>query len=176
MVLGAVAMLILTGVTVHSSYVTHVLPGLLVMGLGLGLIMAPAMSTATVGVDRRDPGVASAMVNTGQQIGGSIGTALLSTLASSAANSYAAAHLPAVDLDTQAAVRGYTAAFTWSAAILAAAALAPWPLLPSGGAGARTRGSRRAGLRSLRQLNAVRAARRARPVARPSRSGQSRCL
>ena len=64
---------------------THVLPGLMVMGLGLGLIMAPAMSTATLGVDRRDAGVASAMVNTGQQIGGSIGTALLSTLASSAA-------------------------------------------------------------------------------------------
>ena len=92
MVLGAVAMLMFTGVTVDSSYATHVLPGLLVMGLGLGLIMAPAMSTATLGVDRRDAGVASAMVNTGQQIGGSIGTALLSTLAASAAGAYAAAH------------------------------------------------------------------------------------
>ena len=86
MVFGAVAMLILTGVTVDSDYVTYVLPGLMVMGLGLGLVMAPAMSTATLGVDRRDAGVASAMVNTGQQIGGSIGTALLSTLAASAAH------------------------------------------------------------------------------------------
>ena len=86
------------------------------MGLGLGLIIAPAMSTATLGVDRRDAGVASAMVNTGQQIGGSIGTALLSTLAASAATSYAStdtARPPT--LAAQAAVHGYTTAFTWSA-------------------------------------------------------------
>src|SRR5205085_7834791 len=92
MALGAAAMLLLTGVTVDSGYTTHVLPGLMVMGLGLGLIMAPAMSTATLGVDRRDAGVASAMVNTGQQIGGSIGTALLSTLASSSAHGFASSH------------------------------------------------------------------------------------
>jgi EmrB/QacA subfamily drug resistance transporter len=132
MALGATAMVILTGVTVDSSYATHVLPGLMVMGLGLGLVMAPAMSTATLGVDRRDAGVASAMVNTGQQIGGSIGTALLSTLASSAAHSYGAAHRPAADLVAQAAVHGYTTAFTWSAAIFALGALASWLLLPSG--------------------------------------------
>jgi MFS family permease len=131
MALGAAAMLLLTGVTVHSSYVAHVLPGLLVMGVGLGLIMAPAMSTATLGVDRRDAGVASAMVNTGQQIGGSIGTALLSTLAASATTSYAAAQRPAADLAAQAAVHGYTTAFTWSAAIFALGALASWLLLPN---------------------------------------------
>jgi EmrB/QacA subfamily drug resistance transporter len=131
MALGAIAMLMLTGVTVDSSYATHVLPGLMVMGLGLGLIMAPAMSTATLGVKRQDAGVASAMVNTGQQIGGSIGTALLSTLASSAADTYAAAHRPAADLVAQAAVHGYTTAFTWSAGIFAAGALASWLLLPS---------------------------------------------
>jgi EmrB/QacA subfamily drug resistance transporter len=132
MALGATAMLILTRVTVDSSYAAHVLPGLIVMGLGLGLIMAPAISTATFGVERRDAGVASAMVNTGQQIGGSIGTALLSTLASGAASSYGAAHRPAADLAAQAAVHGYTTAFTWSAAIFAAGALAAWLLLPSG--------------------------------------------
>jgi EmrB/QacA subfamily drug resistance transporter len=131
MALGAAAMLLLTGVGVHSSYATHVLPGLLVMGTGLGLIMAPAMSTATLGVDRRDAGIASAMVNTGQQIGGSIGTALLSTLAASAATSYTAAHSSAADLAAQAAVHGYTTAFTWSAAIFALGALASWLLLPS---------------------------------------------
>jgi MFS family permease len=132
MVLGAAAMLSFTGVTVHSNYVTHVLPGLLVMGLGLGLIMAPAMSTATLGVDRRDAGVASAMVNTGQQIGGAIGTALLSTLASSAAHSYTSAHAAAANLAGQAAVHGYTSAFAWSAGIFAIGALASWLLLPSG--------------------------------------------
>ena len=132
MMFGAAAMLLFTGVTPDSSYATHVLPGLLVMGLGLGLIMAPAMSTATLGVDRRDAGVASAMVNTGQQIGGSIGTALLSTLASSAATSYGAAHRTAADVAAQAAVHGYTTAFTWSAAIFAIGAVASWLLLPSG--------------------------------------------
>ena len=132
MMFGATAMLILTGVTVDSSYATHVLPGLMVMGLGLGLIMAPAMSTATFGVERHDAGVASAMVNTGQQIGGSIGTALLSTLASSAAHSYGAAHGRAADVVAQAAVHGYTTAFVWSAGIFAVGALASWLLLPSG--------------------------------------------
>ena len=108
-------------------------PGLLVMGLGLGLVMAPAMSTATLGVDRRDAGVASAMVNTGQQIGGSIGTALLSTLAASAAaHATGPPTRPAADLAAQAAVHGYTTAFTWSAGIFVVGALASWLLLPSG--------------------------------------------
>jgi MFS family permease len=102
------------------------------MGLGLGLVMAPAMSTATLGVDRRDAGVASAMVNTGTQIGGSIGTALLSTLASGAAHNYGVAHGPAADMVAQAAVHGYTTAFTWSAGIFALGALASWLLLPGG--------------------------------------------
>jgi EmrB/QacA subfamily drug resistance transporter len=132
MVLAATAMLIFTRVTVDSSYATHVLPGLLVMGLGLGLITAPAMSTATRGVERQDAGVASAMVNTGQQIGGSIGTALLSTLASGAAHAYGPAHPPAADLAAQAAVHGYTTAFAWSAGIFAIGALASLLLLPSG--------------------------------------------
>src|SRR6185312_15798890 len=92
MLLSAAAMLMFTGVTVHSSYATDVLPGLLVIGLGLGLIFAPAMDTATRGVDGPDAGVASALVNTGQQVGGSIGTALLSTLAASAAGAYASTH------------------------------------------------------------------------------------
>jgi hypothetical protein len=125
-------MLILTGVTPDSSYAAHVLPGLMVMGLGLGLVMAPAMSTATLGVDRRDAGVASAMVNTGQQIGGSIGTALLSTLAATAAHDYGATHRPAADLLAQAAVHGYTTAFLWSAVIFGLGAVASWLLLPSG--------------------------------------------
>jgi EmrB/QacA subfamily drug resistance transporter len=131
MVLSAAAMLMFTGVTVHSSYATDVLPGLLVIGVGLGLIFAPAMDTATRGVDGPDAGVASALVNTGQQVGGSIGTALLSTLAASAAGSYASTHQAAADVAAQAAVHGYTAAFTWAAAVFAVGALMAWLLLPS---------------------------------------------
>jgi len=131
MLLSAAAMLMFTGVTVHSSYATDVLPGLLVIGLGLGLIFAPAMDTATRGVAGPDAGVASALVNTGQQVGGSIGTALLSTLAASAAGAYASTHQAAADVAAQAAVHGYTAAFTWAAAVFAVGALMAWLLLPS---------------------------------------------
>ena len=132
MLLSAVAMLMLTGVSVDSSYGTDVLPGLLVIGVGLGLIFAPAMDTATRGVEGSDAGVASALVNTGQQVGGSVGTALLSTLAASAAGTYASAHGAAADVAAQAAVHGYTTAFTWAAGVFAVGAVAAWRLLPAG--------------------------------------------
>ena len=67
-----------------SSYVSAVLPALLILGLGFGMIFAPAINTATFGVARRDSGVASVLVNTMQQAGGSIGTSALSTIALSA--------------------------------------------------------------------------------------------
>jgi hypothetical protein len=94
-----------------------------VIGLGLGLAMATAMGTATLGVRSDDAGVASATVNTMQQIGGSIGTALLSTAAASATSSYAASPTTATDAMAQAAVHGYTTAVWWSAAIFAAGAI-----------------------------------------------------
>ena len=70
----------------------RVLPATLVMGVGMGLVFASAMSVATLGVRADDAGVASAAVNTVQQVGGSIGTALLNTIAATAATSYAASH------------------------------------------------------------------------------------
>jgi EmrB/QacA subfamily drug resistance transporter len=132
MLLSAAAMVMFTGVGIDSGYVADILPGLLVMGLGLGLVFAPAMSTATLGVDRADAGVASALVNTGQQIGGSIGTALLSTLAASAASGFASGRRPSAELAQLAAVHGYTTAFLWSAAIFAIGGLVSWALLSSG--------------------------------------------
>jgi EmrB/QacA subfamily drug resistance transporter len=131
MLLSAAGLLMFTGVTVHSSYAA-VLPGLLVSGLGLGLIFAPAIDTATRGVDGPDAGVASALVNTGQQIGGSIGTALLSTLAAGAAGAFASAHQATADVAAQAAVHGYTTAFTWAAGLFIIGAVVAWLLLPSG--------------------------------------------
>ena len=59
----------------------------------MGCIFAPAIGTATLGVEVRETGVASAMVNTSQQIGGSVGLALLSTVSASAAADYARAHV-----------------------------------------------------------------------------------
>ena len=86
-------------------------------------MFAPAFSTATVGVAHSDAGVASAMVNTSQQVGGSVGTALLSTLAGSAVTSYAVDHGTSQAAMAAAAVHGYTTAFYWSAAIFAVGAL-----------------------------------------------------
>jgi EmrB/QacA subfamily drug resistance transporter len=140
MLAGMVGMLYLTGIGVDSTYVASVLPALLLMGVGFGLIFAPAMSGATLGVDPRDAGVASAMVNTMQQIGGSIGTALLSTLAASATASYASGKQAAPDVMAQAAVHGYTTAFYWSAAIFAVAAVVCTALLRPGAPAAQPAG------------------------------------
>ena len=123
MALAAVAMAILAQLAVDSSYPAHVLPALLIMGVGLGLIFAPAMSTATLGVDASDAGVASAMVNTSQQVGGSIGTAVLSTIFSGAVTGYATSHPRGPGLAAQAAVHGYTTAFWCSAAVFVVGAI-----------------------------------------------------
>jgi EmrB/QacA subfamily drug resistance transporter len=123
MLLAATGMLLLTQVTVDSTYAGGVLPGLLVTGFGIGLIMASVMGSATLGVKPGDAGVASAMINTGQQIGGSIGTALLSTLSSSAVTSYMDGKQKTPDVIESAAVHGYTTAFWISAAIFAGGAM-----------------------------------------------------
>jgi EmrB/QacA subfamily drug resistance transporter len=123
LLLGAIGLLLLTQLDVSSTYAAHVLPGLLIVGLGLGLSMAAAFSTATSGVRAGDSGVASATVNVMQQVGGSIGTALLSTVAASATSGFAAAQASGTDAMAQAAVHGYTTAFWWSAAIFAAGAI-----------------------------------------------------
>lgn len=86
MALAAAGMVLLTRLGVDSSYAAHVLPAL----VALGLIMAPAMNTGTLCVGADDSGVASAMVNAMQQIGGSLGTALLSTVSASATTTYLA--------------------------------------------------------------------------------------
>ena len=90
MVLAAVGMALLTRIGPHSTYAADLLPPLLVDGAGLGMVIAPSINTGTFGVAPQDAGVASASVNTGQQLGGSIGTSLLNTLAASATATYLA--------------------------------------------------------------------------------------
>jgi EmrB/QacA subfamily drug resistance transporter len=122
MTLATAAMLFFAQLEVNSSYALDILPGLVVLGVGLGLVFAPAFSSATLGVAPQEAGVASAMVNTSQQVGGSVGTALLSTFAGSAVSGFIADHGP--QAAQAAAVHGYTTAFYWSAAIFALGALA----------------------------------------------------
>lgn len=109
----------LTGLGLDSSYAAHVLPPLLILGGGLGFVMPPAMSLATLGVHTRDQGVASATVNTMQQVGGSVGTALFNTVAASAATDYARDHPRGPDLAARAALHSYDTAYWWAAAFFA---------------------------------------------------------
>src|ERR1017187_6287154 len=131
MLLGTGAMAYLTQITVTSSYAGSVLPALLILGLGFGMIFAPAINTATTGVQRKDSGVASALVNTMQQVGGSIGTAALSTVALTATAHYLIGHHTGALAPATAATHGYTVAFATSAALFGAGALLAFFLLPS---------------------------------------------
>jgi EmrB/QacA subfamily drug resistance transporter len=134
MTLGLIAMILFTRLTPDGAYATHVLPGLVLTGLAMGCVFAPAFSTATLGVQSADAGIASAMVNTSQQVGGSVGTALLSTIFASAAASYASGHLKAAGLAGAASVHGYTTAFDWAAAIFGLGLLVALVILPTDGA------------------------------------------
>jgi EmrB/QacA subfamily drug resistance transporter len=131
MILGIIAMVLFTRLTPGGAYASHVLPGLVVIGLGMGCIFAPAFGTATLGVERQEAGIASAMVNTSQQVGGSVGTALLSTLFASSAAAFASNHVHLHDLRNVAAVHGYTTAFWWAAGIFALGLLVAVVILPS---------------------------------------------
>ncbi|MCU4183577.1 MFS transporter [Acidiferrimicrobium sp. IK] len=131
MICGFVGMGALSRLSLHSTYVAGILPWLIVLGLGFGLIFAPAINGATAGVAATDAGVASAMVNTMQQVGGSVGTALLSTLAAGATTRYISAHRgPAAA--ALGGIHGYDVAFLCSSGIFLAGAVICGLLLPSG--------------------------------------------
>lgn len=122
--LALVGLVWFTQLGVDSTYVAHVLPSEIVMSFGLGLAFVPLSSTALIGVADHDAGVASALVNTTQQVGGSLGTALLNTIAASATATYLAsrAHTPAVV--AAGTVHGYTTAFDFSVGLMALALVA----------------------------------------------------
>jgi MFS family permease len=131
MALAGIGMLLLTQLTPTSSYGTGVLPALLVLGLGMGCIFAPAFSAGTLGVPPNEAGIASAMVNTSQQIGGSVGTSLLSTIYASAVGSYVATHVRGGGLAGAAQVHGDTTAFWWAAGIFGVGLLLALLILPA---------------------------------------------
>lgn len=128
---AALGMAWLTQISLDSGYVTHILPALILMGLGLGGAMSTAFQGATAGVHHEDAGVASAMINTSQQVGGSIGTALLSTIAASAATDYLSSHTPGPLAVAQAQIESYTTSFWWATAIFVAGAVITAFLMPN---------------------------------------------
>jgi len=141
LLLAAVGLVLLTRIGVDTSYASHVLPSLLIIGFGFGMVFAPVFNSGTFGVGPQDAGVASATINTSQQLGGSIGTSLLNTIFAGAVTGYIAAHVspatlvngrPSPQLTGVALVHGYTTAFWWSAAILTVGAIAALILFRSG--------------------------------------------
>ncbi|MEG3627266.1 MFS transporter [Streptomyces poriticola] len=142
---AALGMLLLTQMEIDSSYTALLLPAMLLLGLGMGTAFMPAMSLATLGVEPRDSGVASAMVNTSQQVGGAIGTALLNTIAASATTSYVADHIGSATSGSQqqlvqleGMVNGYTSAIWAAVAILVVAAVVALTLVNAGRPGGGT--------------------------------------
>ncbi|MBH5337159.1 MFS transporter [Streptomyces pactum] len=126
LLVAATGVALLVPLDPDSSYAAGVLPAELLVGFGMGLVMAPSMNYATHGVRAQEAGIASATVNTGQQIGGSLGTALLNTVAASATADHLAAHRdrpPGPDLRDAALVEGFSDAFLVAAVILASASL-----------------------------------------------------
>jgi predicted MFS family arabinose efflux permease len=129
---GSAAMYLLHMVGLHTSYWSHVFPWLTLLGLGFGLSLAPAFSTGTLGLRPHDAGVGSATLNTSQQIGGSIGTALLNTLAASAATAYLVGRATSPAALKAAALHSYTTAFLWSSLIFLVGAVVAGLVLPRG--------------------------------------------
>jgi hypothetical protein len=133
MLVAAAGLVILAAqLGVHTSYPSTILPALVVIGLGLGLVFACAINTATYGAAREDAGVASAMVNVNQQVGGSIGIALLNTIAASAFSSYLLTHGQSPAAQAGAAVHSYIVAFWVSVGVFASAAIVCGLVLPNG--------------------------------------------
>jgi EmrB/QacA subfamily drug resistance transporter len=121
LVSASVGMLLLTQISADTSYWTHVLPPLLLMSVGMAAVFIPASSTALVGVGSHDAGVASALLNTSQQVGGSLGTALLNTLYAGAVTSYIADNMgqgARQQVAADALLSGYHTAFFWGAMML----------------------------------------------------------
>jgi EmrB/QacA subfamily drug resistance transporter len=124
LLIAAVGVALLTRLTPTAAYVSHILPTELLLGLGLGLALVPCISTATNKAEPRDVGITSATTNTSQQIGASIGTALLNTIAATATASYLVSHARGgAEVMARATVHGYAVASAWAAGSLILAAV-----------------------------------------------------
>ncbi|GGX93640.1 MFS transporter [Streptomyces fructofermentans] len=135
LLISAAGMAWLTGIGVDSGYASDLLGPLMVVGLGMGLIYAAALSTGTSGVDTQDSGIASACISAGQQLGGALGTALLNTIAATAATHWLednAKGQPTLQQLQLASIDGYTTVFWWCTAIFAGGAVIAGLLLRSG--------------------------------------------
>jgi EmrB/QacA subfamily drug resistance transporter len=121
--LAACGLFLFTGIGIHTSYLAHLLPAEVIVSFGMGTAFVPLSSTALIGVDPSDAGVASAMVNTTQQTGASLGVSLLNTVAATATANFLLHHGTSQVARAEAFVHGYTVSFTISAVLLVTAAV-----------------------------------------------------
>jgi EmrB/QacA subfamily drug resistance transporter len=119
----------LTRIGTHGSYGPVVAPGFVLLGIGAGCAVATAFSLGPTGARPADAGVAAALVNTSNQVGGSIGAALLNTIAATAAAAYLAGHAAGRGA-LAATVHGDVAAFTFLVVLFAAGAVMTGLLYP----------------------------------------------
>lgn len=117
----------LTFVGLHSEYATEVLPGMVMIGLGLGLVFTSVASTALIGITGHDAGAASASINAVQQVGGALGTALLNSIATSSLKDGVASKGV-----QQATLDSYTEAFMWASVIMVVGAVVAALLVNAG--------------------------------------------
>jgi hypothetical protein len=123
LLIGAAGAALLTQITPASGYAGLVLPAELLIGTGLGLSVMPLFATATQEADAADAGATGAAANMAQQVGASVGTAILNTIAATATASYVASHHGLTSAAAAAVSHGYSVAGVWAAAVLVLAAL-----------------------------------------------------
>lgn len=122
---AALGLLWLSTLEADSNYWTHVFPAMILMSVGMAHVFIPISTTALHGIGREDAGVGSAVLNTTQQVGGAVGTALLNTIAVAATTAWFVSNpgQQGQAATNQALTEGYTQAFTWGAGFLATAAI-----------------------------------------------------
>ena len=130
MLVAASAFLLLTQLPDHGSYATDILPAFIILPLGAGLAFLSVTNAAVAGVESSEAGLASALLNTSQQVGGAVGLGLLSTIAASRTTSVLASN-PQAGLN-HALVAGFHVAFLVAGAIAAAGAVVALLTIPRG--------------------------------------------
>jgi EmrB/QacA subfamily drug resistance transporter len=123
LLVAAAGLGLLTQLDASSGYLTLILPAEMLLGAGMGCVFTPAISVATSGVEPRNAGVAAAAATTSMQIGGSVGTAVLNTIAVTATASYLSRHAVSNTAAADALVHGYATAIGWACVLLIAVAV-----------------------------------------------------
>jgi EmrB/QacA subfamily drug resistance transporter len=121
-IVAACGLFWLSFITVQGDFAFEVLPGVILLGIGLAAVFVPLQNVALAGINEHDAGVASAAVTATQQIGGSVGAALFTALYASALSAYLGSHGASSTVQLEAFVSGYSVVFVWAAGLMLLAA------------------------------------------------------